>query len=125
MTRIHAAGAGSIGAHGNPGCPRRTPSRDLALGAGDVNFESTGAAAGYPGPGRHRINGRRHAACEGRACRRARGFKEPEVEWLARLIADVLDAPHDGARLERIAEDVRALCARFPPSIAPLTAIKE
>jgi glycine hydroxymethyltransferase len=33
---------------------------------------------------------------------------------LAHLIADVLDKPHEDAGLERVAAEVKALCARFP-----------
>jgi glycine hydroxymethyltransferase len=43
-----------------------------------------------------------------------RGFRKPEAEALAGLIADVLDRPADDASLRRIANDVKALCARFP-----------
>jgi glycine hydroxymethyltransferase len=43
-----------------------------------------------------------------------RGFKKPEAEQLANLIADVLDKPADDANLERVAGAVKALCARFP-----------
>jgi len=43
-----------------------------------------------------------------------RGFRRPEAEELAELIADVLDNPHENAHLERIAGEVKALCARFP-----------
>jgi glycine hydroxymethyltransferase len=43
-----------------------------------------------------------------------RGFRKPEAELLAGLIADVLDRPADGANLQRVANDVKALCARFP-----------
>jgi len=37
-----------------------------------------------------------------------------EAEILATLIADVLDKPNDDANLERVAGEVKALCARFP-----------
>jgi len=43
-----------------------------------------------------------------------RGLRKPEAEKLAHLICDVLEAPADETRLERVAEEVRALCARFP-----------
>jgi glycine hydroxymethyltransferase len=43
-----------------------------------------------------------------------RGFKELETEELAHLIADALDKPQDDASLQRVAEKVKALCARFP-----------
>ena len=43
-----------------------------------------------------------------------RGFKRREAELLADLIADVLDKAHDSANLERVAGEVKALCARFP-----------
>ena len=43
-----------------------------------------------------------------------RGFRKPEAEKLAHLICDVLETPADEAKLERVAEEVRALCARFP-----------
>src|ERR671923_208371 len=43
-----------------------------------------------------------------------RGFRRSEAEELAELIADVLDNPHENANLERVAGEVKALCARFP-----------
>ena len=43
-----------------------------------------------------------------------RGFKVPESERLAHLIADVLDRPADEASLGRVAAEVKALCARHP-----------
>jgi glycine hydroxymethyltransferase len=43
-----------------------------------------------------------------------RGFRKPEAERLAHLIADVLERPSDEASLARVAADVKALCARFP-----------
>jgi glycine hydroxymethyltransferase len=43
-----------------------------------------------------------------------RGFRKPEAERLAHLIADVLERPSDQASLARVAADVKALCARFP-----------
>ncbi|HET9734202.1 MAG TPA: serine hydroxymethyltransferase [Burkholderiales bacterium] len=43
-----------------------------------------------------------------------RGFKVPEAERLAHLIADVLDRPADAASLGRVAAEVKALCARHP-----------
>ena len=43
-----------------------------------------------------------------------RGFRKPEAEQLANLIADVLERPGDDANLARVADDVKALCARFP-----------
>ncbi|MDE1923019.1 MAG: serine hydroxymethyltransferase [Gammaproteobacteria bacterium] len=43
-----------------------------------------------------------------------RGCKEPEVELLANLIADVLDRMGEDAAVARAREAVVALCARFP-----------
>ncbi len=43
-----------------------------------------------------------------------RGFKEIEAEQLANLIADVLDAPTDVNVLSRVAQEAKALCAKFP-----------
>jgi glycine hydroxymethyltransferase len=43
-----------------------------------------------------------------------RGFRKAEAEKLAHLIADVLERPADQASLERVADEVKALCARFP-----------
>jgi glycine hydroxymethyltransferase len=43
-----------------------------------------------------------------------RGFGEAECERLAHLIADVIDDPRSEPNLERVARDVKALCARFP-----------
>jgi glycine hydroxymethyltransferase len=43
-----------------------------------------------------------------------RGFRRAEAEVLAHLIADVLDRPSENAGLERVAGEVKALCANFP-----------
>jgi glycine hydroxymethyltransferase len=43
-----------------------------------------------------------------------RGFGLIEAEKLANLIADVLEAPQDSNIIARVAEEVKALCARFP-----------
>jgi len=43
-----------------------------------------------------------------------RGFRKPEAEQLSHLIADVLDRRQDDASLERVAGEVKALCAKFP-----------
>ena len=43
-----------------------------------------------------------------------RGFRRPEAEKLAHLIADVLDRPADESGIARVAGEVKALCARFP-----------
>jgi glycine hydroxymethyltransferase len=43
-----------------------------------------------------------------------RGFQEIEAEHLANLIADVLDAPADEKVLSRVANEVKAMCAKFP-----------
>ncbi|WP_018608888.1 serine hydroxymethyltransferase [Uliginosibacterium gangwonense] len=43
-----------------------------------------------------------------------RGFTEIEAERVAHLIADVLDAPHDQAVIERVRNEVSALCKKFP-----------
>jgi glycine hydroxymethyltransferase len=43
-----------------------------------------------------------------------RGFRKAEAQKLSHLIADVLERPSDEASLARVAEDVKALCARFP-----------
>ncbi len=43
-----------------------------------------------------------------------RGFTELESEELAHLIADVLDAPGDGATIEHVRSTVRALTQKFP-----------
>ena len=43
-----------------------------------------------------------------------RGFKEPEAETLAHLIADVLEAPGDEAVIERVKVEVAKLTAKFP-----------
>ena len=43
-----------------------------------------------------------------------RGFRRAEAEVLAHLIADVLDKPNENAGLERVASEVKALCANFP-----------
>jgi glycine hydroxymethyltransferase len=43
-----------------------------------------------------------------------RGFGRPEAQKLAHLIADVLERPNDDRHLARVADEVKALCARFP-----------
>jgi glycine hydroxymethyltransferase len=43
-----------------------------------------------------------------------RGFTEIESEQIAHLIADVLDAPHDEAVIERVRGEVSELCRKFP-----------
>ena len=43
-----------------------------------------------------------------------RGFRRTEAEVLSHLIADVLENPQDSANLERVAGEVKTLCARFP-----------
>jgi glycine hydroxymethyltransferase len=43
-----------------------------------------------------------------------RGFGANEAKQVAHFIADVLEHPHDEAKLERVKKDVMALCARFP-----------
>jgi len=43
-----------------------------------------------------------------------RGFAQAETEQLANLLADVLDAPTDDKVVSRVAEQVKALCKRFP-----------
>ena len=43
-----------------------------------------------------------------------RGFRKADAELLSNLIADVLDRPSDDAHLQRVAGEVKALCARFP-----------
>ncbi len=43
-----------------------------------------------------------------------RGFADAEAERLGHLIADVLDAPHDAANLNRVRDAVTELCHRLP-----------
>jgi glycine hydroxymethyltransferase len=43
-----------------------------------------------------------------------RGFREPEMDTIARLIGDVLRSPDDGSLLERVRGEVAELCSRFP-----------
>jgi glycine hydroxymethyltransferase len=43
-----------------------------------------------------------------------RGFGSEEAKQVGNYIADVLEHPHDEAKLERVQKDVKALCARFP-----------
>ncbi len=43
-----------------------------------------------------------------------RGFTEIEAEQIAHLIADVLDAPHDTAVIDRVRGKVAELCGKFP-----------
>jgi glycine hydroxymethyltransferase len=43
-----------------------------------------------------------------------RGFREPEMDEIARLIGDVLRAPDDEQVKQRASDEVAALCSRFP-----------
>ncbi|MCC6916877.1 serine hydroxymethyltransferase [Nitrosomonas sp.] len=43
-----------------------------------------------------------------------RGFREPEAEELANLVADVLEAPANAAVLDQVARKAQALCTKFP-----------
>jgi len=43
-----------------------------------------------------------------------RGFRELEAEKLSNLIADVLEAPNDEARIAGVRNDVTELCRKFP-----------
>jgi glycine hydroxymethyltransferase len=43
-----------------------------------------------------------------------RGFREPEARLTANLVADVLDAPHDAARIAEVRGKVAALTRDFP-----------
>jgi glycine hydroxymethyltransferase len=43
-----------------------------------------------------------------------RGFGTGEAQQIARLMADVLDAPEDERTIERVAREVVALTKRFP-----------
>ena len=43
-----------------------------------------------------------------------RGFRVPEAEILAHLIADALDKPSDDATLRRVQGEAEALCRSFP-----------
>ena len=43
-----------------------------------------------------------------------RGFKEIEAEQLANLVADVLDSPNNAAVLDRVAQEAKMLCAKYP-----------
>ncbi len=50
-----------------------------------------------------------------------RGFEELEVETVANLIADVLENARDTATIARVAEQVKALCRKFPVYPAGMT----
>src|SRR3954465_3625856 len=43
-----------------------------------------------------------------------RGFRKPEAESVAHLTPDVLERPGDENSVARVADQVKALCARFP-----------
>jgi glycine hydroxymethyltransferase len=43
-----------------------------------------------------------------------RGFGAAEAEKLAGLIADALDGWNDEVNLQRVAKEVKAMCAKFP-----------
>lgn len=43
-----------------------------------------------------------------------RGMKEPEMRMIAKLITDVIRAPHDESVRQRVAHEVRQLTAAFP-----------
>jgi glycine hydroxymethyltransferase len=42
-----------------------------------------------------------------------RGFREAEMDTIARLIGEVLHSPEDEALLERVRGEVKDMCARF------------
>jgi glycine hydroxymethyltransferase len=48
-----------------------------------------------------------------------RGFRVPEAEILAQMIADVLDKPTDETVLRRVRGEVETLCRGFPVYAAP------
>ena len=50
----------------------------------------------------------------GSAAITTRGFTELEAEQLSDLIADVLEAPGDDRVVQRVADEVKAMCRRFP-----------
>ena len=50
----------------------------------------------------------------GTAAVTTRGFGEFESELVANLIADVVESPGDETTASRVAEEVRALCRKFP-----------
>jgi len=43
-----------------------------------------------------------------------RGFKEPEMKEVARLLSDVLDSPHDEAVQNRVRTEAQALASAYP-----------
>src|SRR5207248_7712929 len=43
-----------------------------------------------------------------------RGFGEPEMDIIARLITDVLKSPVDESVKQRVSSEVRDMCAQFP-----------
>jgi glycine hydroxymethyltransferase len=51
----------------------------------------------------------------GTAAVTSRGFQEPEMKQIAAWIDEVIQAPDNTALQERIAKDIAALCAHFPP----------
>jgi glycine hydroxymethyltransferase len=59
----------------------------------------------------------------GTAAITTRGFGKAEACMVADMIADVLEAPADAARLERVAQRARALCRAFPVYQAPTISI--
>jgi glycine hydroxymethyltransferase len=44
----------------------------------------------------------------------SRGMNEPEMERIAGWIGEILDAPGDESGIDRIREEVRAMCVDFP-----------
>src|SRR5207249_2624252 len=49
-----------------------------------------------------------------------RGFQEPEMDTIARLMTEVLRAPADETVKSRVSKEVLKLCDRFPvPGIEP------
>ena len=43
-----------------------------------------------------------------------RGFREPEMDTIARLIGDTLRAHGDEAIMQRVRSEVAELCSKFP-----------
>ena len=65
----------------------------------------------FPGGG---ASARRRGIRIGTPAVTTRGLRETEMERLAHWLADVCEAPHETAIIERVREGVLEMCARFP-----------
>ena len=93
-------------ARASPGGLGRPKSDGPTAGRGRPRSVQAGRLASGPGAG--------FTTELGTPAMTTRGFEEFEAETVANLIADVLDNPRDEANIAQVAEQVKALCRKFP-----------